>query len=45
MVTLGSSFRLFETEITSGRATLEVSRQTQAGTHVNAALISLLWLF
>jgi hypothetical protein len=45
LVTVGSSFRLFETEITSGRATLELSRQTQSGSHINAALISLLWIF
>ncbi len=44
-VTLGSSLRLFQTDITAGRAVLEVSRSTAAGEHVNGALLNLLWAF
>lgn len=44
-INVGTSIRLFETDITAGRAVAAVSRRTDSSGHVNAALIDLLWTF
>lgn len=43
--TLGCAIRIFENEITAGRAVLEVSREKDPELSTNAALLSLLWSF
>ena len=44
-VAVGSAFRLFESEITAGRAVIEVYRKSEAGVKANGAMANLLWAF
>jgi hypothetical protein len=44
-VTVGSAFRLFESEVTAGQAVLELYRRSTAGVAVNGLLVDLLWGF
>ena len=44
-VTLGSAVRLFESEVTAGRAAIEVYRRSEAGLAANGVAASLLWAF
>ena len=43
--TLGCAIRAFETEVTSGKVVLEVSRTRAGGVYTSAALVNLLWAF
>ena len=45
MVTIGSAFRLFESEITAGRAVLELYRRSEAAVEANGVMMNLLWAF
>lgn len=44
-VTLGSSLRLFESDITAGRAVLELYRKSEAEAEANGVMVNLLWAF
>lgn len=44
-ITLGSAFRLFESDITAGRAVLEFYRKNEVGVEANGVLVNLLWAF
>jgi len=44
-VTIGSAFRLFESEITAGRAVLELYRKSEAGVAANGVMVNMLWAF
>jgi hypothetical protein len=44
-MTVGSAFRLFESEITAGRAVLELYRKSEAGAAANGVMVNMLWAF
>ena len=44
-VTVGSAFRLFESDITAGRAVLELYRKSEAAEEANGVMVNLLWAF
>ncbi len=44
-VTLGSSLRLFQSDITAGRAVLELYRKSEAEAEANGVMVNLLWAF
>lgn len=44
-ITLGSAFRLFESDVTAGRGVLELYRKNEAGVESNGVLVNLLWAF
>jgi len=43
--TIGSALRLFESEITAGRAVLELYRKSEAGVAANGVMVNMLWAF